>query len=149
MTYHCPGQLVIYPMFDLGYYKKDLHWFLRQLEEVVLRVLRRYGLEGNRDPDNTGVWHNGVKLAAIGLGVRRWITYHGVALNVDCDLAGFDHIIPCGIESKGVGSLATAVGHPVSMDVVSQQVLEELKEIFNLDYDESSARPSDKNETKP
>lgn len=106
VTYHCPGQLVGYPILNLQYYFKDLHWYLRQLEEVLIQVLAVYGLKGDRYPGLTGVWLEGRKIAAIGIKVSRWITMHGFALNVCPDLTGFEQIVPCGISDKPVGSLA-------------------------------------------
>lgn len=105
VTYHCPGQLVGYPILNLRRYRQDLHWYLRQLEEVLIRVLANYGLRGERIPGLTGVWLEGRKVAAIGIKVSRWITMHGFALNVCPDLTGFEHIVPCGITDKAVGSL--------------------------------------------
>ncbi|MDP5338325.1 MAG: lipoyl(octanoyl) transferase LipB [Nodularia sp. (in: cyanobacteria)] len=106
VTYHCPGQVVGYPILNLQYYCKDLHWYLRQLEEVLIRVLAVYGLTGDRLPGFTGVWLEGRKVAAIGIKVSRWITMHGFAFNVCPDMAGFKQIIPCGIADKPVASLA-------------------------------------------
>jgi lipoyl(octanoyl) transferase len=106
VTYHCPGQLVGYPILNLRCYQADLHWYLRQLEALLIQVLAVYGLAGDRIPGLTGVWVDGVKVAAIGIKVSKWITMHGFALNVCPDLAGFQNIVPCGIEDKPVGSLA-------------------------------------------
>ena len=106
VTYHCPGQLVGYPILNLQRYRKDLHWYLRQLEEVLIRVLAVYGLQGSRIPAFTGVWLEGRKVAAIGIKVSRWITMHGFALNVCPDMTGFKRIVPVGIADKSVGSLA-------------------------------------------
>ncbi|TRV43243.1 MAG: lipoyl(octanoyl) transferase [Microcystis panniformis Mp_MB_F_20051200_S9] len=105
VTYHCPGQLVGYPILNLRYYQQDLHWYLRQLEEVILQTIAIYGLSGQRIGGLTGVWVEGYKIAAIGIKVSRWITYHGFAINVCPDLSGFAEIIPCGIANKPVGSL--------------------------------------------
>ena len=105
VTHHCPGQLVGYPILNLRYYQQDLHWYLRQLEEVILQTIAIYGLSGERIAGLTGVWVEGYKIAAIGIKVSRWITYHGFALNVCPDLSGFAEIIPCGIANKPVGSL--------------------------------------------
>ena len=105
VTYHCPGQLVGYPILNLRYYQQDLHWYLRQLEEVILQTIAIYGLSGERIGGLTGVWVEGYKIAAIGIKVSRWITYHGFAVNVCPDLSGFAEIIPCGIANKPVGSL--------------------------------------------
>ena len=109
VTYHCPGQLVGYPILNLNDYCKDLHWYLRQLEDVIIRAVGVYGLEGTRIPGLTGVWVEGQKVAAIGIKVSRWITMHGFALNVCPNLKGFDRIVPCGISDQPVGSLAQFV----------------------------------------
>lgn len=106
VTYHCPGQLVGYPILNLRYYQQDLHWYLRQLEEVLIQLLAVYGLKGDRISGMTGVWLEGRKVAAIGIKVSRWITMHGFALNVCPNLEGFERIVPCGIADKSVGSLA-------------------------------------------
>jgi lipoyl(octanoyl) transferase len=105
VTHHLPGQLVLYPVLDLQRHGADLHVYLRDLEQVVLRVLERLGLPGERWPGRTGVWRQGRKLAAIGIGARRWISQHGLALNVNCQLEGFASIVPCGIADRPVGRL--------------------------------------------
>ena len=112
VTYHCPGQLVGYPILNLRYYQQDLHWYLRQLEEVIIRVLANYGLKGDRLAGLTGVWLEGKKVAAIGIKVRRWITMHGFALNVCPDLTGFEQIVPCGIEDKYLSYLSINIFFP-------------------------------------
>jgi len=106
VTHHCPGQLVGYPILNLRRHRTDLHWYLRQLEEVVIRTLAALGLTGERWPGLTGIWVEGCKVAAIGIKVSRWITMHGLALNIDPDLSGFQRIVPCGIREHPVGSLA-------------------------------------------
>jgi lipoyl(octanoyl) transferase len=106
VTHHCPGQLVGYPIVNLKRHQTDLHWYLRQLEEVLLLTLADFGVPAERQPGLTGVWVGEVKLAAIGIKVSRWVTMHGFALNVCPDLAGFEAIVPCGIADKAVGSLA-------------------------------------------
>lgn len=105
VTYHCPGQLVGYPILNLKRHHPDLHWYLRQLEEVILRTLQVFDIPGERLPGFTGVWVKECKVAAIGIKVSRWITMHGFALNVCPDLSGFRHIVPCGIAEKSVGKL--------------------------------------------
>ena len=105
VDHHLPGQLVAYPVLDLQRHRCDLHWYLRQLEGVVLDLLEVLGLEGERRPGLTGVWCQGAKLAAIGVGARRWVTQHGLALNVNCELTGFGAIQPCGLNLP-VGRLA-------------------------------------------
>ncbi|NJM76137.1 MAG: lipoyl(octanoyl) transferase LipB [Acaryochloridaceae cyanobacterium RU_4_10] len=106
VTYHCPGQIVGYPILNLKFFQPDLHWYLRQLEEVILQTLDRYGLKGDRIPGLTGVWVEGYKVAAIGIKVSRWITMHGFALNVCPDLSGFERIVPCGIADRPVARLS-------------------------------------------
>jgi lipoyl(octanoyl) transferase len=105
VTHHCPGQLVLYPVLDLQRHGADLHVYLRELEAVVIDLLAELGLEGERIPGLTGVWLEGQKLAAIGVGARRWISQHGLALNVEADLAGFAQVVPCGIADRPVGRL--------------------------------------------
>lgn len=106
VTHHLPGQLVLYPVLDLQRHGADLHCYLRALEGVVISVLAELGLVGERIEGLTGVWLEGRKLAAIGVGARRWISQHGLALNVNCDLAGFEAIVPCGLEGRAVGRLS-------------------------------------------
>jgi lipoyl(octanoyl) transferase len=106
VTHHLPGQLVAYPVLDLRPRGADLHLYLRELEGAVLDVLAALGLAGERWPGRTGVWLEGRKLAAIGVGARRWISIHGLALNVDCALDGFGAIVPCGIADRPVGRLS-------------------------------------------
>jgi lipoyl(octanoyl) transferase len=136
VTHHCPGQLVGYPVLDLQYYKRDCHWYLRQLEEVIIRVLAEHALEGRRHPSYTGVWVGDAKVAAIGVSVSRWVTLHGFALNVDCDLEGFHRIVPCGIRdpAKSVASLQGLIGRHVAMEVVRVQVLRHFQAVFNVSY---------------
>ncbi|MEM8805832.1 MAG: lipoyl(octanoyl) transferase LipB [Cyanobacteria bacterium P01_G01_bin.38] len=105
VTYHCPGQLVGYPILNLRYYRQDLHWYLRGLESVLIDALGEYDLPAQRLDGLTGVWIEGYKVAAIGIKVSRWITMHGFALNICPDLSGFQKIVPCGIEDRPVGSL--------------------------------------------
>ncbi len=106
VTYHCPGQLVQYPIFDVSRHGKDLHKWLRDLEETQLRILERVFLTGNRFPPHTGAWVKGRKVAAIGVKIRRWVSLHGIALNCSNDLGPFEWIIPCGIRDFGVTSIS-------------------------------------------
>ena len=105
VTHHCPGQLVLYPVLNLQRHGADLHLYLRQLEQVVIDLLAEYGLAAERLAGLTGVWLEGHKLAAIGVGAKRWISQHGLALNVDCNLAGFSRVVPCGLADRPVGRL--------------------------------------------
>jgi lipoyl(octanoyl) transferase len=108
VTYHGPGQLVGYPIFDLGGHRRDLHWFLRQIEEALIVALARLGVAGERHGGYTGVWTGGAsrKIASIGIHVRQWVTWHGFALNVTTDLSAFDLIVPCGIPQVVMTSVA-------------------------------------------
>ncbi len=132
VTYHCPNQLVAYPILNLRYYQQDLHWYLRQLEAVIIRTLHYYGLAAYRLPGLTGVWLEGKKVAAIGIKVRRWITMHGFAINVCPNLSGFTKIVPCGIEDKSVGSLAQFMPD-ITVDRVRIDVAKAFAEVFNVE----------------
>ncbi|TVP63952.1 MAG: lipoyl(octanoyl) transferase [Nodularia sp. (in: Bacteria)] len=136
VTYHCPGQVVGYPILNLHYYRKDLHWYLRQLEEVLIRVLAVYGLTGDRLPGFTGVWLEGRKVAAIGIKVSRWITMHGFAFNVCPDMTGFQQIIPCGIADKPVASLAEWIPG-ITCQEVRVNIAQCFAEVFNVELVES------------
>jgi lipoyl(octanoyl) transferase len=141
VTYHGPGQLVGYPILNLVHYRQDLHWYLRQLEEVLIRTVGHLGLVGERVEGLTGVWVNGVKVAAIGIKVSRWITMHGFALNVCPDMAGFDRIVPCGIADRSVGSLEQWVPGLVVGDV-GPIVIQEFGNVFGVQMEKSSSRIS-------
>ncbi len=132
VTYHCPGQLVGYPILNLRYYQQDLHWYLRQLEEVILQTIAIYGLSGERIGGLTGVWVEGYKIAAIGIKVSRWITYHGFAINVCPDLSGFGEIIPCGIANKPVGSLRQFLPN-ISLMQVQQDLSRVFASVFGVE----------------
>lgn len=131
VTYHCPGQLVGYPILNLRHYQQDLHWYLRQLEEVLIQLLALYGLKGDRLSGMTGVWLEGRKVAAIGIKVSRWITMHGFALNVCPDLTGFERIVPCGIADKPVGSLAQFIPG-ISLEQVRLDISVKFAEVFDV-----------------
>ena len=105
VTHHAPGQLVLYPVLNLQRHGADLHLYLRELEQVVIDLLASLDLEGERVAGLTGVWLEGRKVAAIGVGARRWISQHGLALNVDSDLGGFAAVVPCGLGDRSVGRL--------------------------------------------
>ena len=132
VTYHCPGQLVGYPILNLRHYQQDLHWYLRQLEQVLIQVLGDLGLKGDRIPGMTGVWSEGRKVAAIGIKVSRWITMHGFALNVCPDLTGFESIVPCGIVDKPVGSLVQFLPD-IRVEEVRQCVATHFAEVFDVE----------------
>jgi lipoyl(octanoyl) transferase len=132
VTYHCPGQLVGYPIMNLRYYQQDLHWYLRQLEAVIINTVANYGLSAYRVPDFTGVWLEGKKIAAIGIKVRRWITMHGFAINVCPDMSGFKQIVPCGIADKPVGSLQEFVPD-LTVDRVRIDVAQAFATVFQIE----------------
>lgn len=132
VTYHTLGQLVGYPILNLARHQKDLHWYLRQLEEVLIQTLAHFGLVGQRISGLTGVWICDRKVAAIGIKASRWITMHGFALNICPDLSGFQHIIPCGIADKPVGSLAQFIPGITRADV-EPILVEQFARHFELD----------------
>jgi len=131
VTYHCPGQLVGYPILNLRHYQMDLHWYLRQLEEVLIQTLAVYGLAAQRVPGMTGVWIEGRKVAAIGIKVSRWITMHGFALNVCPELSGFEKIVPCGLEGKAVCSMAQFLPE-IDIAAVEAVLVERFEQVFGL-----------------
>lgn len=142
VTHHCPGQLVGYPILDLKRHRTDLHWYLRQLEEVVIQTLAAAGISGTRQPGLTGVWVGDTKLAAIGIKVSRWITMHGFALNVCPDLSGFEAIVPCGIADKSVGSMAQFCPD-ITVAAVMPLVRQAFSQVFELDLVEGTAHDHD------
>lgn len=131
VTYHTPGQLVGYPILNLHHYRPDLHWYLRQLEEVILRTIAHFGLVGQRLDGLTGVWIEGIKVAAIGIKVSRWITMHGFALNVCPEMVGFSRIIPCGIVDRPVGALAQWLPG-LTVEQVKPIVVQEFGSVFGV-----------------
>ncbi len=132
ITFHGPGQIVGYPILDLDAFYHDLHRYLRELEEVVIRTVADYGHTAIRIPGLTGVWVNDRKVCAFGVKCSRWVTLHGFALNVNTDLGWFGHIVPCGIPDKGVTSLAELTGAPVSVPEVKARLLHHFTEVFGV-----------------
>ena len=132
VTYHCPGQIIAYPILNLRHYQQDLHWYLRQLEQVVIQVLALHDLHGYRIDGLTGVWLDERKVAAIGIKVTSWITMHGFALNVCPDLSGFDRIVPCGIVDRSVGSMAEFIPN-IDPDLVRGQLVRVFSEVFGIE----------------
>ena len=134
VTYHGPGQLVGYPIFDLQEHRLDLHWFLRALEEVLISALSQFGVPGERNPGYTGVWTAGRKIASIGIHVRQWVTWHGFALNVLTDLSYFDLIVPCGIPNVAMTSIQKELAERAPRDLWGQsldQVVRGFCEVFD------------------
>lgn len=139
ITYHGPGQIVAYPIFDLDYFFTDIHKYLRFLEDVIIKVLEKYGLEGQRSPGETGVWldvgtDRARKICAMGIKASRWVTMHGLAFNVNSTLEYFGYIVPCGITDKAVTSLDVEVGRTLDYAKVKQEVKEAFAEVFDLKY---------------
>jgi len=139
ITYHGPGQIVGYPIFDLEQFKPDIHEYLRRLEEACIRTLTDYGIEGGRIPGLTGVWldidsERPRKILAIGVRCARWMTMHGFAFNVNTDLDYFGHIIPCGIDDKGVTSLAAELGEKQDFKAVQEKMKGYLADEFGFDW---------------
>ena len=153
VTYHGPGQLVAYPILHLDAHRRDLHWYVRTIEDVVIRVLGLNGVRGYRIDGLTGVWANppgadggggggddaeaaggdAVKVAAVGINVSKWVTMHGFSINVNPNLADFARIVPCGIVGRGVGSLEHLCGAPPSVDVVREQVARVFADTFSVE----------------
>lgn len=124
ITYHGPGQLVVYPILDLNTLTLRLHGYMRLLEQVIIDTLARFGIEGHRDQTATGVWVGGSKICAMGVRVSRWVTMHGLALNVTTNLDHFNLIVPCGLVGRGVTSMARELGEACpSMDHVKEVVV--------------------------
>jgi len=130
VTYHGPGQLVGYPVLDLAPDRRDVGRYLRDLEEVLIRALARFGIAGRRAPGWTGVWVGDEKIAAIGVHLSRWVTTHGFALNVSTDLAHFGLIVPCGITTHGVTSIARRLGRAVPLEEVAHHLVPEFAAVF-------------------
>jgi lipoate-protein ligase B len=133
VTFHGPGQLVGYPIFDLGRHRRDLHWYLRQVEELLIVALGRYGLSAARNPPYTGVWIEDRKIASIGVHARDWVTWHGFALNVSTDLGYFDLIVPCGIKAVRMTSVREELPDAgIVVPDVAEGVVSAAAEIFDL-----------------
>ena len=137
ITYHGPGQLVVYPIFDLEQFFTDIHKYMRFLEEAVILTLSEYGIFGERMEGQTGVWL-GVgspvarKICALGVKSSRWITMHGLGFNVNADLKYFDYIIPCGISDKSVTSMQYELGRKIDMDELSEKLVVHLSNLFDF-----------------
>jgi lipoyl(octanoyl) transferase len=145
ITFHGPGQLVAYPILDLEQYFTDIKKYMRSLEEVVIRVLQDYGISGHRVKDATGVWldpddgFRARKIGALGVRTSRWVTMHGLALNVSTDLDYFDQIIPCGIRDKGVTSMQKELGRAIPLQEVAEKLIIHFGEVFQAKMLEGDA----------
>lgn len=145
ITFHGPGQLVAYPILDLEQYFTDIRKYMRFLEEVVIRVLNHYGISGHRVKDATGVWLEpddnlrARKICALGVRTSRWVTMHGLALNVNTDLSYFEQIIPCGISDKGVTSMQKELDRAILLQEVAEQLIKQFAEVFQAKILEGDA----------
>jgi len=133
VTFHGPKQLVIYPVFDIRRYGKDLHKWLRDLEETIIQAISTIGLEGTRESINTGVWIRQKKVAAIGIKVSKWVSIHGIALNCNNDLSPFDTIVPCGIHNYGVTSLSNEAGREITIEDAKPLVRTAFENVFDIE----------------
>ena len=132
VTYHGPGQLVGYPILDLNPERRDVHRYVRDLEEVLIRTAADFGIDAGRVPGLTGIWVGNDKLAAIGVRIARWVTSHGFALNVSTDLDYFGLIVPCGIADRGVTSVSRLLARPVGLDTVEDRIASHFSNVFQL-----------------
>ena len=140
ITYHGPGQLVGYPIFNLDHFFTDIHKYLRYLEEAIVLTLAEYGLVGDRSPGETGVWLDvgkptARKICAMGVRASRWVTMHGFAFNVNTNLKHFGYIVPCGIRDKAVTSMHIELGHNVDFEEVKSKVKKHLGDLFEVEFD--------------
>ena len=135
ITYHGPGQLVGYPIFDLTQHRRDIAWFMRSLEEVFLGVASNFGIAAGRLAGAPGVWVGNEKLVAMGVHISRWVTSHGFAFNVNTDLGFFEWIVPCGLRDKGVTSLAMLCGRPVRMEEAVQRTIDHFARVFGFEIE--------------
>ena len=133
ITYHGPGQLVGYPILDLTRHRRDLAWYMRSLEEVLIGVAAGFGIRAGRLNGATGVWVGEEKLVAMGVHISWWVTSHGFAFNVNTDLRYFEHIVPCGLHGKGVTSLEKLLGQNVEMEAVARRVIDNFGRVFGVE----------------
>ncbi|OGP77826.1 MAG: lipoyl(octanoyl) transferase [Deltaproteobacteria bacterium RBG_16_49_23] len=140
VTYHGPGQLVVYPILNLKDYGYRLIRYVDQLEEVSLSVLRDFGIEGRRDSSNRGIWAEGDKIASIGVAIKRWVSFHGIALNYATDLKYFELINPCGLEEVKITSMEKILGEKVPKDRLTERVGFHFKQIFPRDWEEKGLK---------
>jgi lipoate-protein ligase B len=136
VTYHGPGQIVAYPILSLKEYGYRLVQYVDQLEEIMIRVLRDFGIEGKREDLNRGVWVNGDKIASIGVAIKRWVSFHGFALNYATDLKFFNLMNPCGLEGKKMTSMEKILGAEIPKDRLVEKIVLRFKELFRRDWQE-------------
>lgn len=139
ITYHGPGQMVVYPILDLDNFFTDIHLYLRTLEEAVILTLSDYGIPGGRYEGYTGVWldadnDRARKICAMGVRCSRWVTMHGLAFNVNTDLSYFKNIVPCGIDDKDVTSMERELGHSIDTKEVKEKLKNYIGELFEMEF---------------
>jgi lipoyl(octanoyl) transferase len=139
VTYHGPGQVVGYPILDLSH-RKDVHRYVRDLEEVMIRACADYGVLAQRVPGLSGTWVGDEKIGAIGVRIARWVTSHGFAFNVATDLSPFDLIVPCGIRSRGVTTLERLLGRPVEVAEVAERLAAHVAAVFDREIETAGRR---------
>lgn len=143
ITYHGPGQIVVYPIINLRRYGYRVVKYVEELEEILIRVLDDFGIMAERDSLNRGVWVNGEKIASIGVAIRRWVSLHGFALNYETDLKYFDLINPCGLKGKRMVSIEKLLRRKVSKDYLIERIIYHFKEIFVRDWIKKSLEDID------
>jgi lipoyl(octanoyl) transferase len=148
VTYHGPGQVVGYPILDLSPDRRDVHRYVRDLEEVMIRACTDYGIEAARVEGLTGTWVGDDKIGAIGVRISRWVTSHGFAFNVGTDLSAFDLIVPCGLQDRGVTSLERLVGRSVALDEVMDRLTTQFADVFGCEI-ASGSEPVSRGEGSP
>jgi lipoate-protein ligase B len=140
VTYHGPGQMVVYPILDLKEYGYRLIRYIGQLEEVILCVLKDAGIEGRRDPLNRGVWVDGEKIASVGVAIKRWVSFHGFSLNYETNLKYFELINPCGLKGKKMTTMAKILGTEISRERLIERISFHFKQIFERDWKEKDLK---------
>jgi len=140
ITYHGPGQIVVYPILSLKEYGYRIVRYVDELEKIVLRVLGNFGIEGRRDPLNRGVWVGEEKIASVGVAIKRRVSLHGIALNYETDLKYFDLINPCGLKEKKMTSMAKILGKKISRESVTKRLSLNFREVFKGEWEEKDAQ---------
>lgn len=140
VTYHGPGQIVVYPILNLKEYGYRVVRYVDQLEEIVLRVLMDFGIEGRRDPSNRGVWVGGEKIASVGVAIKRRVSLHGIALNYETDLKYFNLINPCGLKEKKMTSMAKILGKSIPRESLIKRLCLNFREIFKGEWEEKDVQ---------
>ena len=143
ITFHGPGQIVGYPIMDLHNYKMSISWYMRALEEVIIRSLDKFDISADRKDGLTGVWVEDEKIAALGVRISRWVTMHGFALNVAVDLQPFRLITPCGIENCHVTSMTEVLGSKLDVPLVKKQVAHHFSRVFGIKWSDRVREVSD------